>query len=175
MKYKDLYDIDLSRSKSNFDEFKRMMVQAEIEAPEDVMFQFYFDHSKKEEFIEQYGDLDLKHLRWRFESRTASELKNATIYGWYERWVEDVAKRFDDNPTFEGAIIHHEKKEIVQHWNNGGTWKTAPIYIQHSAMERPGPGIHLVEGHTRLGNLKGALNHDLINADSIHRIWLGSY
>jgi len=169
MKYRELLNI---RAESHeYKAFESALSAAGVTAPPDVKRQFYFDHRTKGAFIAQYGDIDLLSLHRHQESRMATELLTATIYPEFQNWVDICARRFDSEPTYDAAILHPE--EVKDHWRKEGTWQTIPIFLHPSVVGKGGDTLHLVEGHTRLGCLRGAVRHGLVEPRSRHKIWVG--
>jgi transcriptional regulator GlxA family with amidase domain len=56
-------------------------------------------------------------------------------------------------------------------WKKHSTWVAPSVFLQNVGNLGP---LHLVEGHTRLGTLRGTLEHGLISAESLHSAWVGA-
>jgi hypothetical protein len=54
---------------------------------------------------------------------------------------------------------------------------TPPVFLNHNVeiklLPSPKKELHLVEGHTRLGMLKGLIEKGLLSENSIHKVWVG--
>ena len=53
-----------------------------------------------------------------------------------------------------------------------GTWRVPPYMIDGRLMEPPTAGLCLIEGHTRMGVLRGSLRRGDIVPDSLHEVWV---
>ena len=169
MKFSELAKIDVGPHE--FEDFTDVLRKNGVEAPKLVVRQFYFDHRSNPEFIEQYGHLELGNMLWALESRSAEKILGASIYSQFERWVETCAARFDSEADYRVAILH--PAEVQDHWIQYGTWTVAPIFLAPLILGCFQPNTHLVEGHTRIGCLRGAVRNGLISDLTHHEIWLG--
>src|SRR5438552_13292090 len=61
--------------------------------PEDVLEQFLADHGVKHEFQEQYGDLDLHGLDWRFIHIPAGEIIRCSVFSGFRDWFDAICER----------------------------------------------------------------------------------
>jgi hypothetical protein len=140
--------------------------------PTDVLQQIVIEHGANEEFQEQYGQLDLSAIEWRLVGVAASELTSASTYRHFSRWVDDVASRarrvshgyWNDIDT---------RTEVVEHWRLHHTWLRPPVVIEGRLLGKSA-SLHLMEGHTRLGILRGLLQQRVISPESVHQAWLGT-
>jgi hypothetical protein len=139
--------------------------------PDDVLEQFCCDHASKDDFQQQYGHLDLRRLSWELREISAGELVQSTVFEGFKSWVSTVSARLQDFDN-EGWSCIDLRPAVVEHWKAHRTWIRPPILLDGHLVGR-GPGLHLVEGHTRLGVLAGAVKSGLVSADSIHRAWIG--
>ena len=145
-----------------------------LPVPEPVLEQVCSDHGRNCEFQSQYGALDLGSLRWSLENRAASELKEATVYEGFQRWAESVEARVQSFKfKSSGWACIDVRREIVAHWETYHTWLRPPVFIDAEVLGR-GPGLHLMGGHTRLGILRGLVNHGVIPLGSHHAAWIGT-
>jgi hypothetical protein len=143
-----------------------------LPVPDDVLEQFCSDHATNNDFQEQYGHVDLLRVHWSLQSLAASELLMTSIYYHFRRWPESVACRlasFDD----DGWECIDDRSAVVEHWRSRHTWLRPPILLDGDLLGRPG-SRHLVEGHTRLGLLRGLVAHRIVSADSKHEVWFGA-
>ena len=66
------------------------------------------------------------------------------------------------------------REKVVNNWKIKKTWLRTPIFLDAKLLEKSNK-LHLVEGHTRFGILKGLLLKKIIGKDSIHKVWFGEY
>ena len=66
------------------------------------------------------------------------------------------------------------RQEVVKYWRENNTWLRKPIFINASLIKKDNK-FHLVEGHTRVGILKGAVQNGILDIESTHEIWYGNY
>lgn len=143
-----------------------------LPVPEPVLEQLCSDHGRDPELQCQYAALDLRLLRWSLESKSASELVAATVFGGFRQWATSVERRVDLFSLSGWACID-VRPGVVAHWEKQRTWLTAPVFVDAVALGRE-PGLHLMEGHTRLGVLRGLSKQGIISAHSRHSAWIGT-
>ena len=143
-----------------------------LPVPDDVLEQFCSDHATKAEFQEQYGHLDLSRVKWERRSVPAAVLLAVNTYPGFRQWPESVAARLKYFAE-DGWDCIDVRSAVVAHWRTHLTWMRAPIVLEGALLGRPGL-LHLAEGHTRIGLLRGLVEHDLVRADSRHEVWLGA-
>jgi hypothetical protein len=142
-----------------------------LPVPESVLKQVCSDHGRKDEFQHQYGALDLCSLQWSLEGRPASELVEATVFEGFRPWVASVEARVQSF-TLSGWACIDVRPDVVVHWERYHTWLESPVFIDAVALGL-GPGLHLMEGHTRLGILRGLSRRGIIPPQSHHEAWIG--
>lgn len=142
-----------------------------LEIPDDVLEQFLSDHGLNGEFQEQYGHLNLVQITWEKRMLTAQELIEVTVYEGFQRWTQSVAQRPRQFQS-EGWKCIDSRAEVVSYWEINRTWIRPPILMDGSLLGRPNK-LHLVEGHTRIGILRGLVNAGVVAKDSQHEVWLG--
>jgi hypothetical protein len=130
-----------------------------LEWPPSVIDQLLFEHGDKDEFLEQYGHLNLLRLRWELRSVRASELIPCTSHEEFSDRVRSVAK----HPHWTLEQYSKAYGRIRDH-----SWKVAPLLIEGRLREPPQIELHLVEGHTRIGVLMGLVQLGEVPADSEH-------
>lgn len=138
-------------------------VGAELEWPDDVVSQLLFEHGARYYHAEQFGQLDLSDIEWSLEQRPAAELVTATHHPDKTK-PETVAK--DPHKELEARRV-----EGFEFWPDE-TWARPPLFIEGHLVEPQQPGLHLVEGHTRLGVLKGLVESGEARPDSLHLSWI---
>lgn len=135
--------------------------------PDDVAEQFLFDHGRKTSFIQMYGHLDLSGITWEVQSVSLADLLAVTS-ATHLAHVEQV--RLD--PDHWIGNWRASRRDLG--WSTIGTWRRRPVFLVGKLLEPPRAGLHLVEGHTRLGILRGLADQGRLNTGSRHEIWLGS-
>lgn len=148
---------------ADFDEFLAAVRQRGVYWPEEVVRDVLFDHGAKEHILSHYGHLDLQSLRWSIEACSAATLISAKSC--FEEYVETVA----EHPHF---TIEHHRATRPHAWE--GTWEVPPYFMVGSLWASPHQGLHLVEGHTRVGILRGLVRLQDIDGASLHRIFLAT-
>jgi hypothetical protein len=143
----------------------------QLPMPEDVLEQFLFDHGTKGEFQQQYGHLDLHALRWELVSSRASEILGCSVYPEFARWIETVAGRTRVVPQ-EGWHDLHLPPDAAEHWRDRGTWVRPPVMLKGDLVDS-NRLLHLVEGHTRIGALRGLVESGALPSSSFHLVWVG--
>jgi len=143
-----------------------------VAMPVEVLEQVCWDHGVNPAFQKQYGHLELTTIKWELRSVVAAELINAGIYPPFTRWVDNVTDRIKDYPI-EGWECIDSRQKIVAYWREHQTWMRLPVFL-HGDLLGSSAALHLVEGHTRLGVLRGLVHHQVIGSDSLHQVWVGS-
>ncbi len=139
--------------------------------PDDVLEQFVCDHGTKDDFQHQYGDLDLHAVEWKLIELPTSELLTCSIFPSYIAWIETARNR-----TYAVQVNGWENVCLppgaAEHWQRYGTWKRPPVTVRGELVGSNRP-LHLVEGHTRIGALKGLVESGVLTASSLHAVWVG--
>jgi hypothetical protein len=141
------------------------------DTPTEVAKQFYSDHARKNEFQVQYGGMDLDRLRWHRVKQSAGELMAASVYPDYQRWLDAVRRRPASFGS-QGWECIDVRKDVQDHWAKHGTWLIPPVVLSGSLVGSSA-ALHIAEGHTRTGLLRGLIEHGLLPAQSMHSVWLG--
>jgi hypothetical protein len=140
---------------------------ASLDWPDDVLEQFLFDHGNKPGFVAAYGHLDLRDMRWRIRTFKAEELRQIG-HGTYFEHVEETRQ----NPRH--WIGNWRGSGVDLGWETIGSWRRPPVLIDGYCAQPAHNGLHVVEGHTRLGLLQGLIDDGTIGAHTEHRAWFGS-
>ncbi len=143
----------------------------ELPMPADVLEQFVFDHGTKHEFQQQYGHLDLHALHWECQPIRAEEILACSVHPDYAEWVETAAGRTRAVPR-EGWNNVIFPPRTAQFWADNGTWMRTPVMLSGDLVHSDRP-LHLVEGHTRLGALRGLVESVVLPSSSVHSVWVG--
>lgn len=141
------------------------------DTPLDVIAQLYADHGRKHDFQSQYGALDIAALKWTNVARTAEELLECCNFAEFTHWMNSVAQRAVDFHG-KGWSCVDSRKDVVKHWQTHQTWLRPPIFLAGEVMGNA-VSLRLVEGHTRIGLLRGLVKAGVIEPSSRHEIWLG--
>lgn len=139
--------------------------------PEDVLEQFLADHGTKFEFQDQYGALDLHSLTWRLATLPAREILAASMYPDFADYTGGISDRTRvvGRQGWDGVWL---PPEYIEHWKQYSTWMRSPVALRGDLVGADRP-IHLVEGHTRVGALRGLVEGGALREDSVHGIWIG--
>ncbi|MET0790951.1 MAG: hypothetical protein ABW061_05475 [Polyangiaceae bacterium] len=137
----------------------------QLPMPEDVLEQFIVDHSLKPEFQEVYADLDLYGIVWAEGSLPTAQIVACSSK--FDDYVDEVATILRDGA--DDRPLPHMTPESSNAWFDSGTWRRSPVFLDALL---PGCALHLVEGHTRVGVLKGLLRTN-IPVRSAHLCWVG--
>ncbi len=141
--------------------------------PEDVLSQFFYDHGRNCDFQEQYGHLEITKLKWKEVELKADEIIKSSFYEDYSDYIIGVSERLNKFEKEDFFCIDIREK-VVNNWKIKKTWLRTPIFLDAKLLEKSNK-LHLVEGHTRFGILKGLLSKKVISKNSIHKIWFGEY
>lgn len=146
--------------------FWRYVQQNGLEWPDDVVEQFLFDHGSKPEFIADYGHLDLRAIVWAEEDMTAADLLRASASKHLKGRITDVSNALEHYASGYGRDRWG--------WEDHHTWLRSPILIEGNLLRPPRKRPRLIEGHTRMGALKGYVREGSVRPSSLHRVWLGT-
>jgi hypothetical protein len=173
MNFCDLQCIDFTRYDVE-SSVKKLKNEYKIDAPDSVVEQFYIDHSDKTKFQELYGSIDLHTIEWQLIEIVTSEIINIGRSATYPDYIIDVS---EDASHYEevGDSVIDCRKYVLEHWQKFGTWITPPIFIKGNVIGRSEVGLHLVEGHTRVGCLYGLTKYKIIDVAEKHQIYLGIF
>lgn len=173
MLYKELKNIDFVHYEPE-KSIQRLKNEFGIDAPDSVIRQFYLDHRNNSSFIEYYGDINLYTIEWTLVDVLTEDLLAIGNAATYPDFIEEIS----NNAMLynkEGDIVIDSRDDVIQWWKNHGTWKTPPIFLDGTKLKKPTKKLHLVEGHTRLGNLKGIFTEKVFKLANFHKIYYGKY
>jgi hypothetical protein len=152
-----------------FEVFRQHPHVIELRWPDDVLEQWLYDHSDKNAFLHDYGDVDLSRVRWNVEAIPTEELVEMPTGSSDLTCIDEYAA----NPGHWISVRRHGVHVGVSLcWETHGTWKRWPILIDRSLLEPPATGLQVVEGRTRVGVLKGRRREGAFVAGS-HLAWVG--
>lgn len=141
------------------------------DTPDDVLTQVYADHGRKDDFQSQYGELDITSLRWEKRAFSAAEIAASCYYNHFSNWMDAVEQRVAQFSTHGWACID-KRPDVVAYWQAHKTWLRFPVFIAGHLIGVP-TSLRLVEGHTRVGLLRGLIKANVLPTSSPHEIWLG--
>lgn len=138
-----------------------------------VLKQFYIDHGQNYKFQELYEDVNILELNWRLDCVAASTICDASINPHFEKYTDDIKN--DASKYLNSNTLGWIKR--AEYWRKNKTWMTPPVFLKRNIdiklSSKKRKDLHLVEGHTRLGMLKGLTEKGLLLDNSIHKIWVG--
>jgi hypothetical protein len=138
-----------------------------------VVREVYSDHGRNYEFQKAYGSIKISKLKWHLTPLAASVIVECSIKPFATQWVGNVARRVD-NFSSEGWSCIDVRPNIVEHWCKSKTWLVPPVFFDTTVVSEQGR-LHLVEGHTRISALRGLISHRILEAASVHHVWLGTF
>jgi len=143
----------------------------ELPMPEDVLEQFVFDHGTKDDFQQQYGHMDLHAMRWDLLSIRGDEILACSVYPRFAEWMETAAGRTRVVPSagWKDVLL---PPGAAKNWQDHRTWMRGPVMLRGdlAGADRP---LHLVEGHTRVGALRGLVESGSLPSSDVHLVWVG--
>lgn len=142
------------------------------DTPDQVARQVYADHGRKSTFQSFYAQLEIDQIAWTQVSLSARELVAAAMNPNFKQWFASVSAR-SSFFVEKGWRCIDVRQEVQEHWEGFGTWLVEPVLLD-GQLVRSSSKLHLVEGHTRVGLLKGLTEQSIIEAESMHKVWLGS-
>lgn len=145
--------------------------QALPSTPEDVLNQFYADHGRNCAFQNQYGHLDINCIEWQLKRVPAEQIISCTVWREFQNWCDSVAERVNGFAT-KGWNCIDVRSDVRLSWECERTWIRPPILLS-GAFAPSASGLHLVEGHTRIGLLRGLIAADVLSGTSEHLVWIG--
>ena len=169
MLYKELKDIGFV-SYERVKSIQRLKNEFGINAPDSVIKQFYLDHHDKDSFIEFYGHIDLHTIKWTLIEVSTENILAIDDAATYPDFIKDVSIDIKYCNKISDIDV---RADVVHHWKNYATWKTPPIFLDGTKLKKPTKKLHLVEGHTRVGNLKGIFSKKLFKLADFHKIYYG--
>ena len=148
------------------------LLEALPNTPIEVVKQVYRDHGRNGEHQQEYGELDIGSLSWAKREFAATEIQSCFVLSRFSEWSNSVSQRLD---RFEpvGWECIDGREEVWRHWKKHRTWLIEPIFVSRDLVGEE-EGLHLVEGHTRVGVLRGLLRRSLISGSSVHGVWYGA-
>jgi hypothetical protein len=135
--------------------------------------EFYQNFGRWEIHQYEYGKLEIGQIKWLNQYIRANEIQASFILPRFSDQVTDASKRLRKFLD-QGWSCIDDRDDVVKCWQIHKTWLKPPIFIQRRLLGNGNEkGIHLLEGHTRVGILKGCLENLQISENSVHKIWIG--
>ncbi|NLS56382.1 hypothetical protein [Hafnia alvei] len=175
MLYRDLYKIFGDDPLYKEDEgIKILREQYGISAPDCVFQQIYCGLTNNSEFQKLYGHIEIDNLEWRLVDLHNDDFvtlgRNATCPDYMLEVSEDYPLYIKNGDEFPIDV----REDVSAHWRKYGTWKEPPMFIERSLISPNESGLHLMEGHTRVGTLLGAIKYGFVSLAETHRVYLAS-
>ncbi len=136
--------------------------------PADVVRQWLWDHGDNGPFLRDYARVDLSRISWMLETVRTVDFDAMPTGPSDSDCIGDYAR----NHRHYLGLRQQCHPEIVDSWENKGTWLVAPILISRLLLQPPDDGLQVVEGRTRVGLLRGRRRDQLWVAEQ-HRAWVG--
>ena len=143
--------------------------------PIDVITQVYSDHGLNGYFQYLYGNIEIDRLQWKEMSVEGRLIIKCSVNNEFIDYLLMTASKVDKN-TFndlDGVLCGRYKEQGS--WIKTHSWILPPVFIDPKIINITNKELHLVEGHTRIGLLKGFIKCGFIAPEKCHRIYLGSY
>lgn len=140
----------------------------ELEWPDDVTEQWLYDHSGNEAFLEDYGGVDLRRIRWALEVLPAMEIAEMATGKSDHDCIDDISQ--NPHHWIENRW-HGVHVGVAEMWQVHGTWKRWPLLIDRELLAASKVGLQVLEGRTRVGVLKGLLQRGDFTAEH-HLVWV---
>lgn len=142
-----------------------------IDAPEQIFKQIYCGLSNDSRFQTLYGHLNIKSLKWDLVRLKTAEF---TTFGRNATYPDHMLEISEDFITCGNKFCIDAREEVAEHWLKFGTWDEPPMFIERSLISSDESGLHLMEGHTRLGTLLGAIKYGFVQLADTHEIYIAS-
>ncbi|EAW0638146.1 hypothetical protein LZ55_21025 [Salmonella enterica] len=142
-----------------------------IEAPEQIFKQIYCGLSNNSEFQTLYGHLNLKSLKWDLVKLKTAEFTKFGRNATYPDYMLEISEDFN---ACGSKFCIDAREEVANHWLKFGTWAEPPMFIERSLIIPGESGLHLMEGHTRLGTLLGAIKYKFVQLADTHELYIAS-
>ncbi len=139
--------------------------------PLDVVQQVIIDHGRNSDLQEQYGHLDFNLLTWSKENLPGAVLRQCTRSYRSDQLFANCFER-TSLVAKKGWKFMDGRRAVSAHWEQYGTWLLPPVLIAGELVGRS-DSLHIVEGHTRIGNLTGLIHADIISDALCHGAWVG--
>lgn len=136
--------------------------------PESVLVQVFHEHGRNQELHSHFGSMDLSTITWSEQKLPGAQIADCWVKPESLSWVNTAASRVQ---LFHAQGWHciDYRKIIAKHWEINGTWQLAPVLL----FIAPESALILLEGHTRIGILRGLISNGIIDAVALHDVFVG--
>lgn len=148
--------------------FFQLPAVRELRWPAEVVKQWLWEHGANERFLRDYAEVDLSRVCWTLEAVPAVQFETMPTGPSDGDCIEEYAR----NHRHYLALRQQYQREVVDAWDNRGTWLVPPILLSRSLLQRSDKGLQVVEGRTRVGLLRGRREDELFVAEN-HEAWIG--
>ncbi|WP_157552775.1 hypothetical protein [Micromonospora sp. NRRL B-16802] len=171
MRLADFSDLSLAcrETGSGLSAFKLHAIVSGLRWPDDVLEQWLYDHGDNNDFLQDYGTVDLSRLQWEVEAVSVEELARMPTGHSTGGYIDEIAENPDHWINNRSSGVH---KGVALCWQTHGTWKRWPILLHRSVLNSSATGLQIVEGRTRVGILKGRYRKGDLVAKN-HLTWVG--
>ena len=139
-----------------------------LACPFDVFEQLFFEHHDDEDFAEVVREIDWSRVAWQERMVAGKALLRVAVPRVYQVAVDEARVRTQVHG------VSDERDEVLDRWAEEGTWVRAPLLVS-GALLGSGVELEVLVGFTRLGNLLGLLDQNLVSAGQRHRVWVGDF
>lgn len=173
MKYNDLVRLNLQDMEIN-EAIIALRTVYNLNAPDLVLRQFYIEHSDKDSFQNLYENIDLLRIKWSLIKVPKSVFLSNELTATHNSYLNEISEdaKFYDK---YGDYVIAKKENDLKYWKQEGTWRTPPVFISGTILGQKMSNYHLVEGHTRVGSLRGICRYNLLPILEEHEIYFGEY
>lgn len=143
--------------------------------PSEVISQLYCGLACNNTIIGFYGNINIESLLWKCISLSAEHIiQETSYYPYFAAYVNEIEEEVTTDGFNAYSLLSREVTDgCKRYWEKHKTWQVSPVFINGTILTLPMRNLHLIEGHTRLGILKGLLNKQLISHESPHKIFWG--
>lgn len=132
--------------------------------PIQVLDQFLFFHGKNEDFLDEYGTVDLTTISWICASVSTIDLMLCNVASFAQEYVDEIQVDYE---SWFNCRTEAERKN----WEERGTWLMPPVIFDTDVVG--GLRRQLVEGHTRLAILRARYDRGLA-VSAMHQAFIGN-
>ncbi|EAA2924725.1 hypothetical protein KAO04_003888, partial [Salmonella enterica subsp. enterica serovar Enteritidis] len=115
--------------------------------------------------------LNLKSLKWDLVRLKTAEFTKFGRNATYPDYMLEISEDFN---ACGSKFCIDAREEVANHWLKFGTWAEPPMFIERSLIIPGESGLHLMEGHTRLGTLLGAIKYKFVQLADTHELYIAS-
>ncbi|HEF0022004.1 TPA: hypothetical protein R8G79_000926 [Citrobacter amalonaticus] len=143
-----------------------------ISAPQQIFEQIYCGLCTNEAFQRLYGHIQIDLLRWDLISLPTVAFIELERNATFPDFMLDISEDFN---SYNSDFRIDGREEVSEHWVKYGTWNEPPMFIDRSLLSPSERGLHLMEGHKRVGTLIGAEKYGFIKIADMHQVYLAKH